>query len=89
VSLPPQPVLGHWGTWLDAMVWYCEKYSTTDDIVYDFNSNEASSIKIVKNFFSAICQETWLIESQTLEAYQPQCLTWRQVVQKCMTLWFW
>jgi hypothetical protein len=45
MSLPPQPVLKRWGTWLDAMM-YCEKYSTTKVIVSDFDSNEITSIKI-------------------------------------------
>jgi hypothetical protein len=33
LSFPPQPVLRHWSTWLDAMMYYCEKYSATEDIV--------------------------------------------------------
>jgi hypothetical protein len=53
MSLPPQPVHRRWGTWLDAMMYYCEKYSTTEDTVSDFDSNEVSSIES-----SALCQET-------------------------------
>jgi hypothetical protein len=50
MSLSPKPVLSRWGTWLDAMIYYCEKYSTTEDTVDGFDSNEASYIKIVKVF---------------------------------------
>jgi hypothetical protein len=39
--------------WLEAAVHYCESYSTTEDIVSNFDSNEASSIKIVKELFSS------------------------------------
>jgi hypothetical protein len=42
LSLPPQPVLSHWGRWLDATMYYCENCSTTDDSVSDVDSNESS-----------------------------------------------
>jgi hypothetical protein len=51
--LPPQPVLTCWGMWLDAAMYYCENYSTTEDTVSNFDSNESSSIKIVKELFSS------------------------------------
>jgi hypothetical protein len=33
------------------MMYYCEKYSTTEDTASDFDSNEASDIKDESNFF--------------------------------------
>jgi hypothetical protein len=53
LSLPPKPVLTCWGTWLDAAMYYCENYSTIDKIVSELDSNEASSIKFVKELFSS------------------------------------
>jgi hypothetical protein len=46
LSLPPQPVLTRWGTWLEATMYYCENYSTIEEIVSNFDSKEASSLKI-------------------------------------------
>ena len=53
LSLPPKPVLTRWGTWLDAAMYYCENYSTIEKIVSELDSNEASSIKFVKELFSS------------------------------------
>jgi hypothetical protein len=46
LSLPPQPVLTRWGMWLEATMYYCENYSIIEDIVSNFDSKEASSLKI-------------------------------------------
>jgi hypothetical protein len=53
LSLPPKPVLTHWGTWLDAAMYYCENYSTIKKIVSELESNEASSVKFVKELLSS------------------------------------
>jgi hypothetical protein len=53
LSLPPKPVLTRWGTWLDAVMYYCENYSTIEKIVSELDSNEASSIKFVTEVFSS------------------------------------
>jgi hypothetical protein len=53
LSVPPMPVLTCWGTWLDAAMYYCENYSTIEKIVSELDSNEASSIKFVKELFSS------------------------------------
>jgi hypothetical protein len=52
LPLPPQPVLTRWGTWLDAAEYYCETYTVIEEIVNNFDSSEAFSIKIVKELFS-------------------------------------
>jgi hypothetical protein len=51
--LSPQPVLPHWGTWLDAATYYRENYSTIEKIISELDSHEASSIKFVKELFSS------------------------------------
>jgi hypothetical protein len=53
LPLPQQPVLTHWGTWLQAAMYYCENYSTIEDTVRNFDSNEASAITIVNELFSS------------------------------------
>jgi hypothetical protein len=53
LSVPPKPVLTRWGTWLDAAMYYCGNYSTIEKIVSELNSNEASSVKFVKELFSS------------------------------------
>jgi hypothetical protein len=50
--LHPHPVLTHWGTWFDAMHYYCENYTAVKDIFKGFDSNELSSIIVVKKLFS-------------------------------------
>jgi hypothetical protein len=53
LSLPPKAVLTRWVTWLDATMYYCENNSTIDKIVSELDSNEASSVKFVKEPFSS------------------------------------
>jgi hypothetical protein len=53
LCLPPKLVLTRWGTWLNAAMCYCENYSTSERIVSELDSNEASFIKFVKELFSS------------------------------------
>jgi hypothetical protein len=39
--------------WLDAATYYCENYTTIEKIIIELDSNEASSIKFVKELFSS------------------------------------
>jgi hypothetical protein len=73
LSLPPMPVITRWGTWLDAAMCYCENYSTIEKIVGELDSNEASSIKFVKELFSfdlsgklAYMKSKFLVVSKTI-----------------------
>jgi hypothetical protein len=52
LPLPPHPVLSRWGTWHDAVLYYCENYTTIEDIFEGFDSSESSSIRVVKELFS-------------------------------------
>jgi hypothetical protein len=53
LSLPPKLALTCWGTWLDAAMYYYQNYSTSERIVSELDSNEASFIKFVKELFSS------------------------------------
>jgi hypothetical protein len=39
--------------WVDAVTYYCENYSTIEQIISELDSGEASSIKYVKVLFSS------------------------------------
>ncbi|KAL4143990.1 hypothetical protein QTP88_006235 [Uroleucon formosanum] len=45
LSLPPEPVLTRWGTWLTAAIYYCDSYQTIKKIINKFDPNDASSIR--------------------------------------------
>jgi hypothetical protein len=53
LALPPQPIVTHWGTWLDAANYYCTNYRETENIVNKFGTKDLSSIKSVQELFSA------------------------------------
>ncbi|PNF39209.1 hypothetical protein B7P43_G01301 [Cryptotermes secundus] len=52
LPLPPQPVVTRWGTWLDAVAYYCENYTAIEKMFNGFDSSESTSIKAVKDLFS-------------------------------------
>jgi hypothetical protein len=73
LSGTPNPVLTRWETWLDAAMYYCENYSTIGKIVSELESNEASSVKFVKELFSsdlsgklAYMKSKFLVVSKTI-----------------------
>jgi hypothetical protein len=77
LSLPPKPVLTRWRTWLDAAIYYCENYCTIEKIVGELDSNEASSIKFVKELFSsdlsgklAYMKSKFLVVSKTIASLE-------------------
>jgi hypothetical protein len=52
LTLPPYPVLTRWGTWLDAALYYCENYTSTEDVFKDVDSAESSFVRVGKELFS-------------------------------------
>jgi hypothetical protein len=47
VSLPPEPVLTRWGTWLDAAVYYANNFQDFKKIVLDFTDTTIKDCKDV------------------------------------------
>lgn len=45
LSLPPEPVITRWGTWLTAAIYYCNSYQTIKKIINKFDPNDALSIR--------------------------------------------
>ncbi|KAB0805292.1 hypothetical protein PPYR_02262 [Photinus pyralis] len=51
--LPPEPVLTRWGTWLNAAFFYNTHFEKIKEVVAQFDSNSAASIKNAQNFFNS------------------------------------
>lgn len=48
IPLPPEPIITRWGTWINAILYYCKYYEQIRDIVNMLDSNDALSIKVSK-----------------------------------------
>jgi len=48
ISLPPQPIITRWGTWLDAAAYYCDHFDTFSRVMQTFDKDDASSVNITK-----------------------------------------
>lgn len=51
LSLPPEPVITRWGTWLTAAIYYCDSYQTIKKIINKFDPNDALSIRTAQDVF--------------------------------------
>lgn len=49
ISLPPQPIITRWGTWLDAAAYYSDHFDTFFRVMQTFDKNDASSVNITKS----------------------------------------
>lgn len=52
LSLPPEPCITRWGSWLKAAIYYCENYSAVEAVVATFNDEDAESICLSKEMFA-------------------------------------
>ncbi len=52
LSLPPEPVITRWGTWLEAAFFYSSNYSRIKEVVDDLDESEAESIRKAKEAFA-------------------------------------
>lgn len=48
VSLPPEPVLTRWGTWLEAACYYADHLDSFRSIIFEFPETASEAIKNVK-----------------------------------------
>ncbi|XP_022180013.1 uncharacterized protein LOC111040403 [Myzus persicae] len=51
LSLPPEPIITRWGTWVKAACYYCDHHETLKSIVYSLDKEEAISIKNAQKYF--------------------------------------
>lgn len=52
LSLPLEPILTRWGTWIKAANYYCEHFEQIKLIINSFNDNDAVAIKNSKKYLS-------------------------------------
>jgi hypothetical protein len=52
LSLPPQPVLTRWGTWLAAAIYYAKNFQQLVEIMAEFEDQDAASIRITKELLA-------------------------------------
>ncbi|KAJ4443681.1 hypothetical protein ANN_05356 [Periplaneta americana] len=49
ISLPPQPVLIRWKTWLDAVNYYAKYYSKIMEVIHALDNTDSSAVAAVKS----------------------------------------
>lgn len=52
ISLPPQPIITRWGTWLDAAFYYARNFDKVKEVVNTLNENDARSIQNVQELYN-------------------------------------
>ncbi|KAL4143001.1 hypothetical protein QTP88_005383 [Uroleucon formosanum] len=52
ISLPPEPVITRWGTWINAANYYCDNLSTIRSIFELLDNDDAVSIKVAKKYIN-------------------------------------
>lgn len=48
-SLPPEPILTRWGTWINVAIYYCENIKQIRSIVNQLNPDDAISIQMAQD----------------------------------------
>jgi len=61
IPLPPKPVITRWGTWLNAVNYYCENFSYVKKVVLQLNHDDSTTIKEAKELMSKSSLEVNLI----------------------------
>ncbi|KAL4101229.1 hypothetical protein QTP88_021249 [Uroleucon formosanum] len=51
LSLPPQPILTRWGTWLEAAIYYGKYFNEVKCVINALNQNEAKCIENARSLF--------------------------------------
>ncbi|KAL4132025.1 hypothetical protein QTP88_009246 [Uroleucon formosanum] len=50
ISLPPEPILTRWGSWIDAAVYYCENFKIIHHVIFMLDKDEAISIRDAQHY---------------------------------------
>ncbi|KAL4089735.1 hypothetical protein QTP88_024707 [Uroleucon formosanum] len=45
LNLPPEPILTRWGTWLEAVQYYCDHFDKIKNVISNFDTESAAAIK--------------------------------------------
>ncbi|XP_018497142.1 uncharacterized protein LOC108865017 [Galendromus occidentalis] len=52
-TLPPQPILTRWGTWIEAAIYYSANFVAFSSVVAALDENDASSIRVFKDLLES------------------------------------
>lgn len=52
ISLPPEPVITRWGTWINAAIYYAENNDVIKKVVNSLDSNDSVAIANIKDLNS-------------------------------------
>lgn len=58
IPLPPEPIITRWGTWLNAVNYYCEYFQHIKNVILQLDSDDSLAIKNAKQ----------LVENPEIEA---------------------
>jgi len=61
IYLPPQPILTHWYTWIEASVYYCNHFNFIITVIDAFEENDDIAIKKAQHMMADKEIETNLI----------------------------
>ncbi|KAF0768301.1 DUF659 domain-containing protein [Aphis craccivora] len=75
LTLPPEPILTRWGTWIKAANYYCEHFEQIKLIVNSFDDNDAVSIKNSKKCLSDKNIEAQLVFIKSNFGFLPDLIT--------------
>lgn len=75
LSLPPEPIITRWGTWLTAAIYYCDSYKTIKKIVQKFDPKDALSIKTAQEVMGERTVEANLVFIKSNFSFLSSALT--------------
>ncbi|KAL4100784.1 hypothetical protein QTP88_020815 [Uroleucon formosanum] len=52
LSIPPQPIITRWGTWLKAAIYYCDIYELIRDIITSFDEKDSVGVENSQKYLS-------------------------------------
>ena len=52
VTLPPEPVITRWGTWIVAAIYHCDNFQIVKSVIEILNPDDAAAIASAKSLYS-------------------------------------
>jgi hypothetical protein len=62
LSLPPQPIITRWGTWLDAAFYYGMNFDKVKEVVDTFNNSIKNELSVILSNFQCITDTITCLE---------------------------
>jgi len=75
LTLPSEPILTRWGTWIEACLYYCEHFELIQTILNSFDENDAVSIKMAQKYIGQKHIKNQLVFIKSNFAYLPNTIT--------------